>query len=431
MDKKDIFKDYIQNNDVLVVDKNSSSRSRLLKIMSDLGCKRHMIHTAGNLTEAADLLQTKNIGVVLSDYFIGGGSGFDLFKMVREKFPEKKELCLILVTANISQTAVAKAAEEDVDSFVIKPYTVQSIQENLISTIASKVKPEPYIVKIEEGKELLKAQKYAEAQVTFTEALTLHSKPALALFYIGQVEYILRSLNNAEGSYSKGLAFNSIHYKCLVGLYDMFKEQEKWNEAYHVVKKVAKYFPANPDRLAEIVRLAIRTQNYDDMQMYYEIFTSLDERTEGMINYIGAGMFITGKFKLQTSAVDEAIKYFDNIAVSCSEFAKFTRATIITLIEFGHIDAAEKYISRFPAGSDQDPDFLICDYLLLTHKLKNASSLVKRGLDLYNRGIKDYNCMNAMVKAMESCKYNAENTADFKAEMEKLWPEKFLNRSAA
>jgi response regulator of citrate/malate metabolism len=91
-----------------------------------------MIHTAGSLGEAETIVKEKNIGIVLSDYFIAGGSGFDLFKIIREKLPKNKELCLILVTANISQTAVAKAAEEDVDSFIIKPYTIQSIQESLI-----------------------------------------------------------------------------------------------------------------------------------------------------------------------------------------------------------------------------------------------------------------------------------------------------------
>ena len=102
MDKLDVFRDYIQKIDVLIVDKNPSSRSRLLKIMYDLGCKRNKIHTAGEMAEAQELIATKNIGIVLSDYFIGGGSGFDLFKVVREKFPDKNELSLILVTSNIS-----------------------------------------------------------------------------------------------------------------------------------------------------------------------------------------------------------------------------------------------------------------------------------------------------------------------------------------
>src|SRR5688572_6189587 len=141
MDKKEVFKQFLETNDVLIVDKNPSSRNRLLKTMYDLGSKRHMIHSTGSLAEAREFIETKKIGIVLSDYFIAGGSGFDLFKMIRDKNPNNKDLCLILVTSNISQTAVAKAAEEDVDSFIIKPYTIQSIQDNLISTVVQKIRP--------------------------------------------------------------------------------------------------------------------------------------------------------------------------------------------------------------------------------------------------------------------------------------------------
>ncbi len=422
MEKLDIFRDYIQKIDVLIVDKNPSSRSRLLKIMYDLGCKRNKIFTAGEMAEAEELIANKNIGIVLSDYFIGGGSGFDLFKMVRQKFPDKKELSLILVTSNISQTAVAKAAEEDVDSFVIKPYTVQSIQENLISTVSSKVKPSEYIQKIDQAKTFLAAGKVDEALVVLNEAKKMHQKPALALFYIGQAEYMKESVEVAKGAYSTGLSFNNIHYKCLLGLYEMFLEQNKYNEAYQVVKKIAKFFPANPDRLAQIVRLAVQTENYDDMQMYYEIFTSLDERTETMVNYIGAGLFVSGKHKLMNKKYDEAVRLFDNIAVSCSEFSKFIRAMICTLVEYGQVTSAEKYLTRFPPGSDDQEDYLVSEYLIMSKKGEQQSSLAKFGLDMYNKNIRDPQVMIIMIKAMEECKYKKETIDNFRAEFQKLWP---------
>jgi DNA-binding NtrC family response regulator len=204
MDKKEVFKQFLEENEVLIVDKNPSSRNRLLKTIYDLGAKRHMIHTTGNLSEAQEVIATKKIGIVLSDYFIGGGSGFDLFKIIRDKDPGNKNLCLVLVTSNISQTAVAKAAEEDVDSFIIKPYTIQSIQENLISTVVAKIRPSDYIQKIEEGKDLIAAGNYTEALSVLKVAMNMHPKPALALFYIGQAEYLKNHVNEASFAFSSG-----------------------------------------------------------------------------------------------------------------------------------------------------------------------------------------------------------------------------------
>jgi len=384
-----------------------------------------MVHTCGTMAEAEEIINTKKIGIVLSDYLIGGGSGFDLFKMVREKSsPEKKELCLVLVTSNISQTAVAKAAEEDVDSFIIKPYTVQSIQENLLSTIASKIQPSPYIVKIEEAKTQIMAGNYDEAMNILNAAMKLHPKPALALFYMGQAELLKSQVSQAEGSYSKGLTFNNIHYKCLIGLYELFMKQNKFHEAYQVVKKIAKYFPANPDRLTQVVRLTIQTGNYEDMQMYYEIFTQLDERNAHMTNFMGAGMYISGKHCFMNNKIDIGMKFFDNVAVSCSEHTKFIRAMISVLVEHNKADDAMKFLSRFPAGADKDEDYIVSDYIVSSKLIDNPGALVKSGLEIYNKQIRDFQCMSTLVTAMEKSGHKLDKLQEFKAEMAKLWPDK-------
>jgi CheY-like chemotaxis protein len=424
MDKKEVFKQFLETNEVLIVDKNPSSRNRLLKTIYDLGAKRHMIHTSGNLSEAQEIIATKKIGIVLSDYFIGGGSGFDLFKIIRDKEPGNKELCLVLVTSNISQTAVAKAAEEDVDSFIIKPYTIQSIQDNLISTVVAKIKPSEYIQKIEEGKDFIAAGNYTEALAVLKVAMNMHPKPALALFYIGQAEYLKNHVDEASGSYNEGLSFNNIHYKCLVGLYEIFMREEKFTEAYQVVKKIAKYFPANPDRLAQIVRLAIRTNNYEDMQMYYEIFTSLEVRTQTLMNYIGAGMYVAGKHCLIENNVEGAMQFFDNIAVSCSEFTKFLRAIISVLVDHNMHKEAEKFLSRFDADAKLTDDYLVSDFLVTSRTNPEPGFIIKMGLEIYNRKIRDYKCMYTLIDAMVKGGYKNEKIAPYKQEMESLYPDK-------
>ncbi|HXH29907.1 MAG TPA: response regulator [Bacteriovoracaceae bacterium] len=424
MDKNLVFKEFLEKNEILIVDKNPGSRNRLLKTMSDLGAKRHTIHTSGSLAEAEQIIATKRIGIVLSDYVITGGSGFDLFKLLREKNPDRKDLCLILVTSNISQSAVAKAAEEDVDSFIIKPYTIQSIQESLISTIVAKVKPTEYILKIEEGKAFMLGGKLEESIPVFRQAAKLHPKPALAMFYIGQVEYLLKKVDAAEASYSDGLTFLSIHYKCLVGLYEMFMRERKYFEAYQVVKKIAKFFPANPDRLAQIIRLAIQTQNYQDMEMYYDIFKSLDERAQVLINHLGAGMYIAGKHSLLKKDINQALKYFDHVAVSCSEFSKFLKAIVSLLVEHKMASSAERFLSRFTASARLEADYLISEYLVYYAKGTEKNTLVKHGLDLYNRKVKDHQCMTIMIEAMTACGYKEEKIRDFREELTQLFPER-------
>lgn len=424
MEKKEvIFKKFIEENEILVVDKNPGSRNRLLKIVVDLGAKRHMVHTAGSLIEATQIISEKKISLVLSDYFISGGSGFDLFKLLREQQKNNKKLCLVLVTSNISQTAVAKAAEEDVDSFIIKPYTLQSIQENLISVVAAKVKPSEYILKIEEGKSLMQKGDLDKAMSAFKDSMKMHQKPALALFYMGQIEYMKKYVNEAQGDYQQGLGYNTIHFKCLVGLYELFLKENKFEEAYSIVRKISKYFPANPDRLTQIIRLAIQTKNYQDMQAYYEVFTSLDERTPALVNYIGAGLYISGKYFIKSNEMQTAMQIFDSIAVSCSEYTKFTRAMITLLVEHSCSKEAEKYLTRFPVGSKESEDYLVSDYLVNASKGYEAARLVKQGLDLYNQKIRDIHSMKILIKSMEQSGYKEDKLSKYRKEFSDLWPE--------
>lgn len=424
MSKREVLKQFLGLNEVLVVDKNPSSRNRLLKTMYDLGAKRAMIHTCGTLEEARKIIETKKIGIVLSDYYIGGGSGFDLFKMLREQKPESRELCLILVTSNISQTAVAKAAEEDVDSFIIKPYTIQSIQENLISTVASKIAPSEYILQIEKGKTLMKEGKYEEAIEILVAACSLHPKPSLALFYIGQAEYLKNHVNEAATSYNKGLSYNNIHYKCLVGLYEVFMREKMYSEAYQVVKKIAKYFPANPDRFSQIIRLAVRTENFKDMLMYYDIYTQLEERFEELTKYIGAGMYVAGKYCLLNNDRSAAMEYFERIAVSCSGFTKFLRAVITVLVQYNCTDEAESFLSRFDPAKRNDEDYLVSDFLVNSKKFNDHGFIIKNGLELWNKKIRDYSFLEALIGALKQGGYHDEKIAPFKEELYSLYPDK-------
>ncbi len=408
MDKTQVLKNFFATYEILVVDKNISSRSRLKQVLIEMGCKQETVHEAGSVTEAEGLIDTKNIGLVLADYYISGGSGFDLFKKLREKQPLTLKKCFILVTSNISQSAVAKAAEEDVDSFIIKPYTLTNIQENLISTILAKLEPSEYIVQIDKGKDLLVSGKMKEALNVFINAKKLHQKPALALFYIGQVEHMLKQLNKAQKNYQDGLEFNNIHFKCLIGLYEIFMQGKLFKEAYDILKKIAKIYPASQERLTQIIRLAVITENFLDMGTYFQMYTATEVKTRELTNYIGAGMFVSGKASLLNHDVETAINYFDNIIVCCTEFSKFTRAIISLLLDNDRLEDAQKYFTRFQDSQKGQPDYVICEFLILCKDSGPLKEKLAAGLSLFEKKVFDQATLNALLIVMKDSGYTED-----------------------
>ena len=421
--KKQLFKDFLSTGNILIVDKSSASRRRLVKTIVDLGAKRNQVDSVSHYSEALDVVEEKKPKLILSDFELTGGSGFDLFRKFRETYPDEKKAVLILVTSNISQSAVAQAAEEDVDSFVIKPYTAKSLEKSLISTVLGKLYPSKYVQAIEEGKEKLFAGEYEQALEIFENAKTLSDKPSLAMFYHGQTKYMMKQVEEAESDYKDGLEINSIHFKCQVGLYELFMKDEKHEEAYSVVKNIAKYFPANPERLKEVIRLAVITKNYDDMEMYYDIFTELDERSDEVINFVCSGMYVYGKYKLQSNEHDVAKSIFEKIGISCSGIAKFVTGMIKVLCEYNYFDEAQKLVSRYSSKPEDTNAYKLGNYIAYSNTIA-ATARISEGLELWNNGIKDQTAMKILIDSLY------EDGSDQKAqqyleEAQHLWPNSF------
>ena len=422
-EKEKLFKDFLESNEILITDKSSASRRRLLKTLVDMGAKRNQIHSIAHYSEALDVIETKKPKLILSDYALNGGSGFDLFKEYREKYPEEKKSVLILVTSNISQSAVAKAAEEDVDSFIIKPYTVQSLEKSLIATVIAKLYPSKYVQTIEKGKEALFEGKYEAALGIFAEAIPLNKKPSLALFYHGQTKYMLEAAEEAEGDYKEGLKINSIHFKCQVGLYELFKKDEKYKEAYDVVRNIAKYFPANPDRLKEVVRLCMVTENYSDMDMYYELFTQLEERPKDVINYICSGLYVYGKYLMLNSEMDKGREVFEKVGVSCAGTSKFLSAMILLLVDYNIFSDAQKLLARFSNDPNDKSSYLISSYVANSEGMDNTEKISK-GMELFNNGHKHHVAVSILIGALEKDE-KFKKAAEYREEAEHIWPEIF------
>lgn len=384
-----LFAAYIAARKILVADCGLSSRTAMSKVFVDMGAKVSNIILAANYEVAADALRTQKPSVVVADYQLDrGNSGLSLIQTQRKEFPTVKDVLFVLVTGNTSQSAVAQAAEEDVDAYVLKPYTMGVLRQSIVRAALNKAHPSEYIKAIDEGKELLKNEKVDDALVTFEKAAGLDSKPALALAYMGQVNFIKEAMAASEGNYAKGLGYSKIHYKCMVGLFDLMMKKQDFKGAYDTVKRISQYFPANPHRLAQVLRLAIVTGSYEDIEKYYQVFTNIDQRNEEIIRYVCAALVVCGKFYLKSNARGRALELFEKAALTATHKTKVLRELILALIEHDLYKEADVHLHRFPAASQKGEDYLICQYLISNQSF-STSAMIETGRKLIKSGIKD------------------------------------------
>lgn len=399
-----VFAKYLEDKVILVADPSPSSRSAMGRLIVELGAKTHNVVLVNMFEHAMEAVEKKNPRVIIAEYDIGKRCGLELFQRLRTLKPKESKDCLfVILTGNTSQTAVARAAEEDLDAYIIKPYTPETVRRTMLQAAIRKIKPPEYVLALEAGKKLMEESKLDEAEAEFTRATALDPSPSLAYYYLGQIKWLRQIIAESKGNYQKGLGFNRIHYKCLVGLYELMMKQNAHGEAYEVVRKLSQYFPANPKRLTEILRLAIVTGKYEDIEKYYSVFTNIDERDETLIKYVCAALVVCGKYYLAGNlGHSRALDLFRKASVTGTGRANILKEIILALVDNGLSKEAHHFLERFPQDARDSEDFLLMK-LLIADGENQGGVVINQGRMLMTRGCSEERLYNAMIRrGMES-----------------------------
>lgn len=115
----------------LIIDTNQASRSLLRSMLTDLGLQT--IVQAAKISDARRALETRTFDVVICDYHFDGSdmTGSDLLDDMRRAQLLPLSTVFVMVTAEASYVKVAEAAESALDSYLIKPHTVNALAERL------------------------------------------------------------------------------------------------------------------------------------------------------------------------------------------------------------------------------------------------------------------------------------------------------------
>ncbi len=413
---------FLSSNQILIVDSQSSARTSLTATLIQMGAKRHRMSLVGTIEEARREIERSKPRILFCDYMIGKTSSLDLIQEQRKEYSTEADNCVfVLVTSNGSQSAVARAAEEDVDTYIMKPYSINMLRKSLNEALKNKFSPNDYLRTIALGKKELTNGAISNAIEKFEAAKKLSDLPTLACFYRGYSELMNENVSKADLSYREGLEYNKFHYKCLIGLFDLLMKQEKHEEAYDVVKKLAEYFPANPKRLTSVLRLAIMTNNYNDIESYYQIFKQIDERTDELTRYICSALSVAGKHYLGQNIHARAVELFNNVAVSCAGRIQYMRYAIEALANHQRKDEAVAYLKRFPAETRGTADYLVAS-LMVSGMTRPSGEVIQQARTLIQDGFEQPAVYRVLIH--HSSKSGLKDSTDHLVQLAvKKWPE--------
>jgi len=124
--------------EVLIVDDSSAIRKILVRVLSQTNLPIAQIHEASDGVEALRLLESGNIGLIMSDINMPNMDGLQLLTAVRGN-PAWKHLPVIMITTEGSQAKVLEAVELGATGYVRKPFTPEEIKAKIESCFSGTV----------------------------------------------------------------------------------------------------------------------------------------------------------------------------------------------------------------------------------------------------------------------------------------------------
>ena len=115
----------------LVIDSNQSSRSVMVRNLRDFGFG--LVKHAGRVQDAREILEQRRFDVVLCDNHFENSSesGQELLEELRREQMLPYSTVFIMVTGDATYQKVAEAAEAALDSYLIKPFSANTLFERL------------------------------------------------------------------------------------------------------------------------------------------------------------------------------------------------------------------------------------------------------------------------------------------------------------
>ncbi len=116
------------NMRVLVVDDFSTMRRIVKNTLRQIGFTQ--IEEAEDGQKAFDRLMSEKFDFVVSDWNMPNMTGIDLLRKVRAE-ASLKHLPFLMVTAEAKQENVVEAIKAGVSNYIVKPFTVATLQEKI------------------------------------------------------------------------------------------------------------------------------------------------------------------------------------------------------------------------------------------------------------------------------------------------------------
>lgn len=388
---------FLKDEKILIVEPSVPFAQTLIELLKEARVPEKNIFHVRGYEEAASVIETKKPKVLITEYAVGTTNGISLVPLQMKNHDESVKVAT-LITHDSTSTTIAEAAEEHVDAYILKPFSLGDFGGRLNKVIQAKLTPSPFEEKIKSGKALLKNSEFELAALEFREAIRIKEKSPLGYYYVGQVLHSQKAMSEASGEYRKGLQINPFHYKCLLGEFDSHFEQGDYVNAYGVAKKIASNFPISPKRLGNIFISLVFSHHFEDITSYFQMYRDLDFRPKELTKIFGAALSTAGKYNLARNQIAKGNECFAMGVSVVGPDVSYLETVIRELLKVKAPDMAKNYLSLFPSLEVGKKTHSQMSFLIDIQTVGDRDIIIESGKKLVTQGFADRESYRQLIQ---------------------------------
>ncbi len=245
----------------LLVDENDRMRRITRNVLERIGYEN--ILEAGSGEIALETLQNSKVDLVICEAVMNEMPGMDVLRTVRDN-DEFQATAFIMISAEKDHAVVAEAGEGDVDAYVLKPFTVQFIQDKIRQVMDFRRTPSPLKIHLDLGLVYVQNRQYDQAYSEFEKALDINPNSPRVLMALGKVKESTGRLDEAMQLYHKAVKLSPQFIKGYDALAAIYEGQGDLETAARYLKQAAVISPRNAERQIRLGQALIKTGNKHD-----------------------------------------------------------------------------------------------------------------------------------------------------------------------
>ena len=316
---------------VLIVDDQQRMRWTIKEMLRRIGYQNFLEADDGD--SAIEKLRYQDVDMVLSDWRMPRLNGVEVLKFLRDD-DQLRGLPFIMITGEMNEAVVAEAGEYEVDAYLLKPFTLTTLEEKINEALEKRRSLSPIDAHLDLGRAHMRAGKFDLALAEYQEALKINSKSPRTLLALGQA---FEAQDNHERALECYLAAVKIQPKFLrahEALARLYQRLDRKDEAARHLKQATAISPKNVERHFQLAQaLMANGQNDEAVKVLKTVMKVAQDQSSEVARRVGEAMLTMGlndeaeeAFRQALEVNPQDIHLFNRLGIAFRKQGKFREA---------------------------------------------------------------------------------------------------------